>query len=95
MKIVVDMPDGMYNSIIENGKGTIAQLTTELYGVLCRATPLPKGHGNLKDMNDLCYKSHYGCKGHCDYFHTCDLYGAPTIIEANKEESEDKDGRIE
>ena len=52
MKLIIDIPDGMYNSIIENGKGTIMQLKTELYGVLCRATPLPKEHEDLKDKRD-------------------------------------------
>lgn len=50
-----------------------------------KGTVLPKGHGDLKDMNDLCYKSRYGCKGHCEYLHICNSYGAPTIIEADKE----------
>lgn len=49
-------------------------------------TVLPKGHGALKDMNDLCYKSRYGCKGNCEYLHVCNSYGAPTIVEADKEE---------
>jgi len=49
-----------------------------------RGVVLPKGHGKLKDMNDLCYKSRYGCKGNCEYLHTCNSYGAPTIVEADR-----------
>lgn len=52
---------------------------------IANGTVLPKGHGDLKDMNDLCYKSRYGCKGNCDYLHICNSYSAPTIIEANKD----------
>ena len=81
MKLIIDIPDGMYNSIIENGKGTIMQLTTELYGVLCRATPLPKEHEDLKDKRDMRCKD---CTV-CEYTHVCDIYSAPTIIKATTE----------
>ena len=78
MKIVVDISEKQYESL----KNLLLPSMTER--AILNGTVLPKGHGDLKDMNDLCYKSRYGCKGNCDYLHTCNLYGAPTIIEADK-----------
>ena len=83
MKIVIDYSEKHYESL----KNLLIPTLEER--AILNGTVLPKGHGDLKDMNDLCYKSRYGCKGNCDYLHTCDLYDAPTIIEADKAESED------
>jgi len=87
MKIVIDIDDHEYIEIKEDVKffRDKNMVVPHLYKAIINGTPLPKGHGDLKDMNDLCYKSRYGCKGNCDYLHTCDLYDAPTIIEADKE----------
>ena len=96
MKLVVDLPDNMVKMCGWHKEG-ICELTDLEVNMLAEAIdngkPLPKGHGDLKDINDLCYKSRYGCKGNCDYLYTCNLYGAPTIIESDKTESEGKDGR--
>ena len=87
-KVLIDIPDEIFNNIKDNKMTFI--LTDSYHSIIGEAitkgTPLPKGHGDLKDMNDLCYKSRYGCKGNCDYLHICNLYGAPTIIEADKED---------
>jgi hypothetical protein len=81
MQIVIDIPKEMYNDI-KSGKDGYSNY---VHTAVRKGTPLPKGHGDLKDMNDLCYKSRHGCKGNCDYLHVCNLYDAPTIIEADEE----------
>lgn len=47
MKLVIEIPDELYNKIIENSK-----LYTVPYidDVIAHGTPLPKGHGDLKDI---------------------------------------------
>ena len=54
-------------------------------------TPLPKGHGRLIDADALVY---WECNGDCDMCCDDDKCGmvkeAPTIIEADKAESEEK-----
>lgn len=85
VEVVIRIPKE-YKDYIEGGAGIIPdKIIQYLFNALDNGIVLPKGHGDLKDMNDLCYKSRYGCKGNCDYLHTCDLYGAPTIIETDKE----------
>lgn len=83
MKIVIDIAKEIYDAIKMGMRNTDDM--REIGNAIENGTPLPKGHGDLKDMNDLCYKSRYGCKGNCDYLHTCNLYGTMTIIEADKE----------
>ena len=47
MQIVIDIPEGVYNQIVEQ----------DLDGIMANAikhgTPLPKGHGRLIDADDL------------------------------------------
>ena len=89
MQIVIDMDDDIAHGIIEGQndepRNIVRNFQATIADAIKNGTVLPKGHGDLKDMNDLCYKSRYGCKSSCDYLHTCDLYDAPTIIEADKE----------
>lgn len=58
MKIVIDIPDTLYNTLMKN-KGTDIELDfTDRLMLECAATdgkPLPKGHGDLKDMSNLQY----------------------------------------
>jgi hypothetical protein len=85
MELIINIPEDIYKAsqIIDVKYEDVIQIPLE---VIKNGTPLPKGHGDLKDMNDLCYKSRYGCKSNCDYLHTCNLYGASTIIEASSKE---------
>ena len=80
IELVIKIPEEVYN-LLKNDR--VDWLGAE--HIIANGTPLPKGHGDLKDMNDLCAKSRYGCKGNCDYLHTCNLYSEPTIIEADTE----------
>ena len=86
IELVIKIPEELYNSVKVHP--LFSSDIPAIERAIKNGTPLPKEHGDLKDMNDLCYKSRYGCKGNCDYLHTCNLYDAPAIIEADKTESE-------
>lgn len=81
VEVVVKIPKKKYDVLMETGDCSLNHNERAIK----HGTVLPKGHGDLKDMDDLCYKSRYGCKGHCDYLHTCNLYDAPTVVAADKE----------
>ena len=51
---------------------------------IATATPLPKGHGDLKDIET--FKLTYGNDG--AYYRFKDIIDAPTIIEADKGDTE-------
>lgn len=71
MKLVIDIPDYVYNNIM-NMYGNSGSLLEE---AVKRGTPLPKGHGRLIDADDVTdFEGHYI---------TTD---APTIIEADRKE---------
>ncbi len=85
---MVELVIKVSDAVIENIQRRSAEIQIDgdsLENAVLNGTVLPKGHGDLKDMNDLCPKSRYGCKGNCDYLHTCNFYNASTIIEADKE----------
>lgn len=72
MQIVIDIPEDMYNGIINNRRplGCIA----EMLDAIKNGTPLPKGHGRLIDADDV--------NNHIVGF--VDLSGCPTIIESEE-----------
>lgn len=55
--------------------------------IILQGTVLPRGHGRLIDMKDIC--PHCGPYG-CEHSDICDTYNAPTIVEADNAEREDK-----
>lgn len=76
MKIVIDIPEAVYDQICKE----------KLDGIMARAIrcgiPLPKGHGRLIDGDELA--------SGCDAPHWCrwlsEIEDAPTIIEAEEEQ---------
>ena len=87
MKIVIDIKDDNYYDII--GDALIGEFTTrEVINAVKDGTPLPKGHGRLIDadalIQELSVVSSRPVKSQL-YI----LREAPTIIEADKVESED------
>ena len=98
MKIVVDIPDEEYEYYalaITFGMGS-----TAIRRIL-NGTPLPKGHGRLKDFDKIEW---YGCdfegrgcieaKGDCSVCNHANCYAKqvrelPTIIEADEEGAEE------
>lgn len=83
MQIVIDIPEEAYDFI----KRT-SYHTRSLYEAIKNGTPLPKGHGRLIDADALLRK-------HTEFdaypFPSTTINNAPTIIEADKAESEGKE----
>ena len=80
IELVIRIPEEDY----ERCKNKFQMRIDVMGDAIANGVVLPKGHGDLKDMNDLCYKSRYGCKGNCEYLHVCNSYGASTIVEADR-----------
>ena len=84
MQIVIDIPEYIYN--LSQSHGDI------VYKYIAKGTPLPKGHGDLIDRNKIEYlKAIHDMKWGEITASECATkikYSAPTIIEADKAESE-------
>lgn len=91
MQIVIDIP----KDIIESAKSSPNYYPTyhfeKIWRAIVNGTPLPKGHGRLIDVDKLeprdispeaWYSPMWG-------FELVDIEDAPTIIEADKAESEE------
>jgi hypothetical protein len=85
MKIVIEIDDEQVLFDIKN-RGLEAETETDkvIINALYSGTPLPKGHGRLIDADD--FFCEYPELAQEPYIH------APTVIEADKAESEDKNG---
>lgn len=78
MRIVINIPKVMYI----NAKRDLLFGADILVNAIKNGTPLPKGHGRLIDEKDLSLMTVHMIDG----MFICD---APTIIEADKAESEE------
>lgn len=89
IELVIKIPYETYNRILERNR--IHTFDNE---VVCDAikdsTPLPKGHGRLIDVNELkkIIKENDGFIMSGFSVRLCDIDNTPTIIEADKDESE-------
>lgn len=81
MQIVIDIPEEYYKVIM---KIPVNQSTADML-IIKYGTPLPKGHGRLIDADALWKKWVFDAIGKQE------IDDAPTIIEADKAESEDKE----
>lgn len=85
MKIVIKIPDGCYKELCD---ATFpVQDAYRLVAWIVNGTPLPKGHGDLKDMEDI-YKALEGWDDDTGWIVDAIDFQTPTIIEADKAESE-------
>ena len=77
MQIVIDIPEGAYNLLKTSGVDWLG--AEHILDAVAKGIPLPKGHGRLIDVNALPneVQSLYSIRN------------APTIIEADKAESEE------
>ena len=103
MQIVIDIPDEMYQKIKETFKVISGSRRSErfdyiLFDAVNTGTPLPKGHGRLIDADKMKNKMLYSHDvsaeieiNGTDEFINYIFNDAPTIIEADKAESEDKE----
>ena len=105
MQIVIDIPEEWYRwakfKNIDNG----SMVSKAILDAIGNGTPLPKGHGRLIDADELKTLSYEVLvdtdnPNRADGLSACngivedDIDYAPTIIEADKAESEDKYGKI-
>ena len=76
MQIVIDISEDDYRKV-QDGRASVSMMRKAIRN----GTPLPKGHGRLIDADE--YKRNLKWNENID--------NAPTIIEADKAESEDKE----
>lgn len=94
MEIVIEMSEEKYEWIKENNPKADKN---SIIGAIVYGTPLPKGHGRLKDIGKcnrkLFYKQCGGANSLITVKNAFDmLLSLPTIIEADKAESEKNNG---
>ena len=86
MQIVIDIPEELKNKIDnaneDNYRTYIWWFETTLYCAIKNSIPLPKGHGRIIDESQVTGTFIWD-NGYIECY-------APTIIEADKAESEDK-----
>lgn len=83
MKVVIDIPDNIYSEYKYQVDHRIDSHPAKMY--IANGIPLPKGHGDLIDRQSLIDNGIE--KGFCDWYN--EMKYAPTIIEADKAESEE------
>ena len=96
MQVVIDIDDNLYTRLFDNGNTNALDILNACVAIR-KGTPLPKGHGRLIDADETISKicgSSCGCHleecGHDEpCFSVTRIKSAPTIIEADKAESED------
>lgn len=81
-EIVIKIPEELISKMNdENYQNVISWFATTLYCAIKNGTPLPKGHGKLKDTDALNRKDVNCANVPMNFIDT-----APTIIEADKED---------
>lgn len=84
MKLVIDLPEEDFRW---NGKLNICWCSFErLIQIVSNGTPLPKGHGRLKDIDRLESHDEYDGQGFTKSVYKDDIDNAPTIIEGSDSE---------
>lgn len=86
MKIVIDIPKEDYRKI-KDGIATPNRVD-KLLCALLDGTPLPKGHGDLKDVQDIINRINLNYNNHqsIDAYSLKDMIATvPTIIEADED----------
>ena len=98
--MVIEIPEELKSEIDcaddETYRSTISWYDTTLYYAIKNGTPLPKGHGDMKDIGKCNRKLFYQQCGGANSFITVKtafdmLLSLPTIIKADIAESEDKE----
>ena len=89
MQIVIEIPKEMYKAFVQGSFGAKYNMY-DLVGCVMNGTPLPKGHGDLKDVQDIINRINLNYNNHqsIDAYSLKDMIATvPTIIEADKEVS--------
>lgn len=108
MQIVIDIDENVFTRLFDNGTKDYAIVNNDLFAIaksIRNGTPLPKGHGRLKDEDEIVKAIEERVeflRNHDAIFmrlrKDIDILGCipkircevPTIIEADNTESEDK-----
>jgi hypothetical protein len=92
IELVIKIPEDVYKDIMAHNRESRESGKSAYYfeGLIQNGMPLPKGHGDLIDRNEVCRLEEELCVTECG---CCGLDGcfydrAKTIIEADKSESE-------
>ena len=90
IELVIKIPEELYR----NKKGYLTNMDAHMIcDAVAKGTPLPKGHGRLIDADKLYITTittdDYSGNEVLDVVLKEDIDSAPTIIEADKEESEE------
>ena len=85
IELVIKISEEMYAQIID--KNGIDTMLIPYKDIIKNGTPLPKGHGDLKDMDDI-YEALEGWNDDTGWIVDAIDNQAPTIIETDKAESE-------
>ena len=94
MQIVIDIPDDKWKSYQPYKGLPYDNIMDNSVRYIADGTPLPKGHGDLKDVSKFIYNCDYNNGLGCDVICHCDncihciitekaVNAAPTIIEAD------------
>lgn len=90
MKILVDIPKKTFEEIQERSIITCGEtFAQKLVKYIRNGKPLPKGHGDLIDRNELLDESYQIDSMYCMYdevVNVNDIKNAPTIIEGSDSE---------
>ena len=88
MKLVIDIPESRYRLLQKQARTKLGRENLdEWQEAVLNGTPLPKGHGDLKDVDALINKCAYDLDNHF-VIDLIDVREAPIIIEADKGEQE-------
>ena len=86
MKLVIDIDEDYYEIVKHEVEANGGHFLP--FALIAKGTPLPKGHGDLKDADRLLDSFYEYCKnGDFGYHQAEDLIkSSPTIIESDKSE---------
>lgn len=82
MKLIIEIPDGLYKEIHNAHNGSIASAC--ILQAAKKGTPLPECHGDLIDKSELLKDRHKAIP-------VIQVINAPVVVESDKAESEDKE----
>jgi hypothetical protein len=84
MEIVIEIDENLYTRLFDNGVDNYDD-AVDMAKAIRKGTPLPKGHGRLKDVDRFESHDEYIGQGFTKSVYKDDIDNAPTIIEADKE----------
>lgn len=88
MEIVINIPEKVYSYV--NTQWRDIPKNDSPISIMCNAvidgTPLPKGHGDLVDRNDLLEYTDINKSAYVPIINRYEIITAPTIIKADEED---------